>query len=105
MYRSPTGQTGPDAYIYEATAIKNALRDLNARAKRLAEIMVAELPEDYRGKMSIASERFPDATTDIDRVGITRMLEFDGTAANAQWLIDYAQSIRNPEHVIRHDVS
>lgn len=43
-FRTPTGQTGRDAYIYEATAIANAQRELNARFHRLIDTVRTERP-------------------------------------------------------------
>lgn len=42
VFRSSTGQTGIDAYIYEAGAIANAYRDLNIKAKKLRDAVMAE---------------------------------------------------------------
>lgn len=60
-FRTATGQTGTDAYKFELAQIANAKRDLDARMARLQEAMAAELPETATYKMSIATERFPDA--------------------------------------------
>lgn len=47
MFRTPTGQTGRDAYIFEATAIANAQRELDARFRRLLEVAHNEHPEMF----------------------------------------------------------
>lgn len=44
-FRTPTGQTGPDAYEYEAAQIANAQRDLDARFHKLLEAAHSEHPE------------------------------------------------------------
>jgi hypothetical protein len=43
-FRTATGQTGRDAYIFEASAIANSLRDLNECMARLSAAMLDELP-------------------------------------------------------------
>ena len=103
-FRTPTGQTGTDAYVYEAAQIKNALRELNARAARLAAAMVDELPEGASCLVSIASENYPDATTTCDREGLTRVLPMLGIAADAELLGDYAKGIGRPGHVVDNRV-
>lgn len=45
MFTTPTGQTGRDAYKYEAQQIANLLRELDARATRLAKAMADENPD------------------------------------------------------------
>jgi len=44
-FRTQTGQTGRDAYLYEATAIANAQRELNAKFRSLVNTMHIEDPE------------------------------------------------------------
>lgn len=44
-FTTPTGQTGRDAYSYEAAAIANAQRELDARFRRLLEAAHREHPE------------------------------------------------------------
>jgi hypothetical protein len=100
MFRTPTGQTGRDAYVYEAAQIANALRELNARAARLAEAMAAELAPDASCRVSIASESYPDATLNCDRDGLARVLPMLGTAAEAQALAEFARAIADPAHVV-----
>lgn len=41
-FRTRTGQTGRDAYIFEANAIANAQRELDARMERLTTAMLIE---------------------------------------------------------------
>jgi hypothetical protein len=45
MFRTVTGQTGKDAYIYEAAAIANAQRELNTRMKKLVDTIKEEAPD------------------------------------------------------------
>ena len=45
MFRTATGQTGKDAYIYEAAQIANAQRELDRRMKLLRETVATEAPE------------------------------------------------------------
>lgn len=71
VFRTATGQTGRDAYIYELAAIRNAARELNARASRLYATMRRELPAEASSQHSLG-----DYTTPIDRETIGSMLEF-----------------------------
>lgn len=80
MFRTPTGQTGFDAYAYELAQIENARRELDARMVRLTEVIAAELPPDATGSMSIASEQFPDAAIPVDRDGIVSQITFHPVA-------------------------
>jgi hypothetical protein len=48
MFRTPTGQTGVDAYVFEATAIANAQRVLDARFKELHATARKEHPELFK---------------------------------------------------------
>lgn len=66
QFRTPTGQTGRNAYVYELAAIQNERRDLDARMKRLTDAMAAELPESatYTHKMN---ETY-SVTADIDAI-------------------------------------
>jgi hypothetical protein len=100
-FRSPTGQIGPDAYRYEACQITNALRELDRRAMRLAAIMADELPADATARVSIASDRFPDATMTADRDSLVRMLPMLGSATDAYMLGEYARALASPEYVVR----
>lgn len=43
-FRTATGQTGLDAYLFEATAIANAQRELNTRFHRLLDTVRTEQP-------------------------------------------------------------
>lgn len=45
MFRTATGQTGRDAYVFEATAIANAQRELNLRFRKLRATVEEESPE------------------------------------------------------------
>jgi hypothetical protein len=97
-YRTATGQTGPTAYVYEATQIANALRELDERAARLAAIMVDELPDDVEVKVGIPSDRYPDATSTADRDSLARMLPMMGNASDAKTLASFAWAMLDPEH-------
>lgn len=99
-YRTATGQTGTDAYIYESVQISNALRELNERAARLAAIMVDEMPDDVEVKWSMASEAYPDATRPADRDSLARMLPMMGSAADAKMLTQIAMAMSDPERVV-----
>lgn len=44
-FRTQTGQTGKDAYIFESAAIANAQRELDRRFRELREIVAEEQPE------------------------------------------------------------
>jgi hypothetical protein len=46
-FRTQTGQTGMDAYLFEAAAIANSQRDLDARFKRLLQVVHEEAPEVF----------------------------------------------------------
>ena len=48
MFRSRTGQTGKDAYVYEAAAIANAIRDLDKKYKEILEAAHSEHPELFK---------------------------------------------------------
>jgi hypothetical protein len=56
-FRTATGQTGRSAYIYEASAIANAKRELDERFSRLLTVMHEEAPltfecsSDYRPEL------------------------------------------------------
>jgi hypothetical protein len=43
-FRTSTGQTGLDAYVFEAAAIANSKRELDARFRRLRENVAEESP-------------------------------------------------------------
>lgn len=60
MFRTPTGQTGQDAYIYEAAQIMNAQRDLNTRFHRLIETVRKEAPDTFRASSDYGFK--PNAT-------------------------------------------
>lgn len=47
MFRTSSGQTGFDAYIFEAQAIANAQRELNTRFVQLCQIIKEEKPEAF----------------------------------------------------------
>lgn len=102
MFRTRTGQTGPDAYQNEAAAIANAQRELDAQAARLATVMVEELPEDVTVLMGIPSTRFPDATVPADRAALALIIKMNGTAGDARYLGEIARALRDPAYVIRH---
>jgi hypothetical protein len=100
-FRTPTGQTGTDAYIYEAAQIQNHLRELNARAHDLAEAMATELPADASGRWGIASKNYPDAYTTFDRESLARVLrEHIIGASDAVLLERIARGLADSEYVI-----
>lgn len=74
MFRTPTGQTGKDAYSYELAAIANTKRELDSRFVRLLTAMKEELPESAEYDQSIASERFPHAILTADKDTIVKQL-------------------------------
>lgn len=47
MFRTATGQTGLDAYKFEAAAIANAQRVLNERMHKLVVAIHEEAPETF----------------------------------------------------------
>lgn len=49
MFRTATGQTGLDAYLFEAAAIANAQRELDARMGRLMDAITEENPDGLHG--------------------------------------------------------
>jgi hypothetical protein len=97
MFRTPTGQTSTDAYIYEAAQISNHLRELNARAARLVDAMIDEMPADASCLVSIASEQYPDATRTADRDALVSMLQLNTTAADAKLLAQFARGIASSD--------
>lgn len=44
MFRTATGQTGKDAYVFEAAQIANAQRELDARFAKLRQVVADEAP-------------------------------------------------------------
>lgn len=60
MFTTPYGHIGYDAYQYEATAIANAQRELNARFHRLLEIVRTESPDTFYNVSDYAFK--PNAT-------------------------------------------
>src|SRR6184192_1914070 len=73
-FRTQTGQTGRNAYLYELTHIDSARRRLDRRFNELRAAIVLELPADAMSSFPIPSEAYPDARLDIDREGIARRL-------------------------------
>lgn len=102
MFRTSTGQTGTDAYIYEAAQIINARRELDARAARLANAMAEELASEAAVTISIRSNRFPNATMQADSRSIVRMLSLNGQAVDAEYLYEMARGLADPSYVISH---
>lgn len=47
-FRTRSGQTGTDAYIYEASQIANCQRELDERMRRLCEVIHEEAPETFK---------------------------------------------------------
>lgn len=62
-FTTPSGQTGKDAYVFEAQAIANAQRDLDARMRRLCQAIHTESPEllyspsDYHPVLGVTADR------------------------------------------------
>jgi hypothetical protein len=56
QFRTATGQTGRDAYEFEAAQILNARRELDARVERLLRVMHEEAPEIFE----CSTDFFPD---------------------------------------------
>jgi hypothetical protein len=68
MFRTASGQTGYDAYQYEAAQIANAQRDLNERFTRLVQIMHDEVPEMFPGSTDFQFSSAISAPTLLDRL-------------------------------------
>jgi hypothetical protein len=73
MFRTPTGQTGRDAYRYELAQVENAQRALDERMARLCAAMDAELGDD-----ATSGREFGGRVRTVDRVFITRVLAMCG---------------------------
>jgi hypothetical protein len=56
MFRTPTGQTGTDAYVYEAAQIANAQRELDARMQDLLTAMHTEQPDLFHNTTDFAPQ-------------------------------------------------
>ncbi len=102
MFRTPSGQTGSDAYAYEAAQIANSLRELNARASRLSQAMAEEIPAGVEIRISIATQRFPDAFLVTQQPSLGRMLAINSSARDAEYLGEIAHAIAHPEYVVTH---
>lgn len=62
-FRTTSGQTGRDAYIYELAQIENHERDIRSRRENLARIVEEELTgKDITVLWPIPSTMYPDAT-------------------------------------------
>ena len=59
-FRTPTGQTGMDAYVYEAAQISNVQRELNARFHCLIDVVRTEQPDVFEHETDFMFR--PDAT-------------------------------------------
>jgi hypothetical protein len=90
MFRTQTGQTGRDAYVYELAAIRNEYRELSQRLTTLAATISEELPSDATGQQSIASDRFPNATMPCDAETYRRQLPLM-TTLNGHTLEQFAE--------------
>lgn len=71
-FRTPTGQTGKDAYVYELSAIRNSLRDLERRFAALGETIARETPDGATAEHEIGGRAFP-----IDAETIRTLARFD----------------------------
>ena len=102
MFRTSTGNTGPTAYVYEAAQIQNCLRELNARAARLAAAMAAELQSTDQITCSIATDDHPDATvtltTAYDSLG--KYIRAHHFASDADHLGRIARALMYDDYVI-----
>jgi len=76
MFRTQTGQTGRDAYIYELAAIRNARRALDRQMLHLIEVMTAELPRDAKSSWEMTA----GYRVETDRDTILRMIELSTLA-------------------------
>lgn len=96
MFRTPTGQTGKDAYVYELAAIANEKRELDKRFLRLLTIMKTELPESAEYDMSIATEEFPEAFLTADKDTIVRQLSMYEQADrfSIEWVQEMLATLR-----------
>lgn len=101
MFRTPTGQTGNDAYRFEAAQIADAQRELDARRDRLAAVMVAELAADAAAKVSIATERFPDAFLTHDAESLAKVLPMVADCRGDLGI--YARAMGDPSYVISNE--
>jgi hypothetical protein len=54
MFCSPTGQTGKDAYIYEAAQIANEQRELDKRFRHLRATVAEENPDLFENPTDFA---------------------------------------------------
>ena len=76
--RTPTGQTGRDAYIYELAGMANKLHALKREWHALCEAIAADIPQDATSVIPIPSDVFPDATLPIDAGQIQAQISFSG---------------------------
>lgn len=74
-FRTPSGQTGHDAYTFESAAIANAQRELDERFMALLTAAHAEHPEMFEHK----TDYWPD---------------WNGQASNAPCFSDYLRRVR-----------
>lgn len=101
MFRTATGQTGPDAYMYEASQILNCQRELDGRAARLARVMADELPESVSVKWAMPSAAHPDFFHEWDeRDALAKVLIMNGSGRDAKALLDIARALANSDHII-----
>lgn len=54
MFTTATGQTGVDAYVFEAAQIANAQRELDHRFRRLREVVKKENPQLFTASNDFA---------------------------------------------------
>lgn len=72
-FRTPSGQTGRDAYRYEAAQIRNLQRELDDRALALAAAMEEEIPPH-----ATCTRHFGGRDHLIEREGMGRLLLWVG---------------------------
>lgn len=93
MFRTQTGQTGMDAYIYEVTAIANAQRDLDKRFNDLVEVIREEstIFNHLNGTPSTDYMFKPGART---ATGLLEYMRTGGAAGYEQRCIDERKARR-----------
>jgi hypothetical protein len=100
-YRTISGQTGRDAYVFELAQMSNKLRELKTQWQQLCETIADDLPEGTTGKLPIPSDKFPDATLPLDRDALISQISFAGQSLDliedVRTLIDLADLDPKPE--------
>lgn len=89
-FTTPTGQTGKDAYVYEAAQIANAQRELDARMKRLLVAAHTEHPELFHYESDYDPELTIGATSAGKFVNYLREFHMPGPTAAELGYVDNA---------------